>query len=180
LDYHEIGLRGSASSREGGVVIDAPDVCSQIEGLIARGESETREFKREIPRDKNNTFLKTVAAFANGKGGVVLFGVVDETGHLRGIVGNLQEQKDRVVHMIRDNVVPQPNLRVENCKLNGKQIIAVFVDEGDSSPYGLDPAKPRFYIRRGATTFPANQTEIRAFAKKFDGGSQAYSVDPFG
>ena len=180
LDYREIGLRGSASPREGGVVVDAPDLCSQIEGLIARGESETREFKREIPRDKNNTFLKTVAAFANGKGGVVLFGVVDETGELKGIVGNLLEQKDRVIHMIRDNVVPRPSLRVENCKLNGKQIIAVFVDEGDSPPYGLDAAKPRFYIRRGATTFPANQAEIRGFAKKFDGGSQAYSVDPFG
>lgn len=178
LDYRDIDLRGGAPKSED-VVIDAPDACSQIMGLIERGESDTREFKREVPRDKNNTFLKTIAAFANGKGGVVLFGVVDDTGEIKGIVADLPQEKDRVVNMICDNVVPRPNLRVESCNLNGKQIIAVFVEEGELPPYGLDAAKPRFYIRRGATTFPANQTEIRAFVKKFDSVAEDYSFYRF-
>ena len=178
LDYRDIDLRGRAPTRED-VVIDAPDVCGQLKGLIERGESETREFKREVPRDRNNTFLKTIAAFANGKGGVVLFGVVDDTGEIKGIMGDLQQEKDRVVNMICDNVVPRPNLRVESCNLSGKQIIAVFVEEGELPPYGLDAANPRFYIRRGATTFPANQTEIRAFVKKFDSAAEDYSFYRF-
>lgn len=168
LDYRNLDLRGSKSLSESGILIDAPEVCNQVKGLIERGEGDTREFKREVPRDKNNTFLKTVAAFANSKGGVILFGVVDETWEIKGIIGDVQQQCDRVVNMIRDNVVPQPNLRVETCNLNGKRVIAIFIEEGDSPPYGLDAAKPRFYVRRGATTFPANQAEIRAFAKKFD------------
>lgn len=82
--------------------------------------------------------------------------------------------------MIRDNVVPQPNLRIENCKLGGKQIIAAFIGEGNMPPYGIDAAKPRFYVRRGATTFPANQAEVRALAKK---GESVYRIQipyPFG
>src|SRR2546423_4388199 len=80
----------------------------------------------------------------------------------------------RIVNMIRDNVVPQPNLRIENCQLNGKRVLALFVDEGDLPPYGLDPAKPKFYVRRGAITFPATQAEVRAFAKKLDSSSDNY------
>jgi predicted HTH transcriptional regulator len=119
--------------------------------------------------------LKTVAAFANGKGGVILFGVVDDTGEIKGIKGDVQRQSDRMVNMIRDNVVPQPNLRIENCQLNGKRVLALFVEEGDLPPYGIDAAKPKFYVRRGATTFPANQAEVRAVAKKsFDN----YLLDP--
>lgn len=107
----------------------------------------------------------------------MLFGVIDETGEIKGILGDLQQEKDRVVNMICDNVVPRPNIRVETCRLTGKQIIAVFVEEGELPPYGLDAAKPRFYVRRGATTFPANQVEVRAFAKKFDSPSDNYSLD---
>jgi len=179
LDYRNLDLRGSKSLSDSGILIEAPEVCSQVKGLIERGESDTREFKREVPRDRNNTFLKTVAAFANGKGGVILFGVVDETGDIKGIIGDLQQQSDRVVNMIRDNLVPQPNLRIETCNLNGKRVIAVFIEEGNSPPYGLDAAKPRFYVRRGATTFPANQAEVRAFAKKFDSQSAEHRFDHF-
>lgn len=177
LDYRNVDLKGAKSSKESGIILEGPDACAQIHGLIERGESDTREFKREIPLDKNNTFLKTVAAFANGKGGVILFGVVDDTGEIKGIKGDVQRQSDRIVNMIRDNVVPQPNMRIANCQLNAKRVLALFVDEGDLPPYGLDPAKPRFYVRRGATTFPATQAEVRAFAKKFDSSSDNYWLD---
>ena len=72
---------------------------------------------------------------------------------------------------------PQPNCRPELCKLKGKDVIALFIEEGSLPPYGLDAAKPRFYIRRGATTFPATQAEIRAFVRKTDSRIDEY---PFG
>jgi hypothetical protein len=61
LDYRSIDLKGAKSSRELGMTLEGPDACTQVQGLIERGESDTREFKREIPLDRNNTFLKTVA-----------------------------------------------------------------------------------------------------------------------
>lgn len=176
LDYRNLDLRGGTAATGNNVVADLGDDCAQVEGLIARGESETREFKQEISNDKRNTFLKTVAAFANGSGGVILFGVADNAGDITGIGGNVQKEKERIINMIRDTVVPRPNLRIVNCRFKGKQVIALFIEEGDSPPYGLDAARPTFYIRRGSTTFPANQAEIRIFARKSD--SQPYDY-PF-
>jgi hypothetical protein len=166
LDYRELDLQGNTLPAGKNIVVDPADDCAQVEGLIAQGESDTREFKREISNDKKNTFLKTVAGFANVQGGVILFGVVNGTGEIVGVPGDVDQEKDRVINMIRDNVVPQPTLRISSCKIKGNQIIALFVEEGDSPPYGLYPEKPVYYIRRGATTFPANQAEVRGFARK--------------
>ena len=41
---------------------------------IFAGESENIEFKSEIPA-KSEKYMKTVVAFANGKGGKLVFGV---------------------------------------------------------------------------------------------------------
>lgn len=178
LDYRELDLSGNAAAAGENVVIEPADDCAQIEGLILQGESDTREFKREISNDKKTTFLKTVAGFANVRGGVILFGVVNGTGEVAGIAGDVDKEKDRIVNMIRDTVVPQPALRITSCKVKGKQVIALFVEEGDSAPYGLYPDKPAYYVRRGATTFPANQAEVRAFALKNEARHTTYY--PFG
>jgi Schlafen, AlbA_2 len=177
LDYRELDLRGNTAAEGENVVVDPADDCAQIEGLIVQGESDTREFKREISNDKKATFLKTVAGFANVKGGVILFGVIDGTGEIAGVGGDVNKEKDRIINMIRDTVVPQPAFRITSCKIKGKQVIALFVEEGDSPPYGLYPDKPAYYIRRGATTFPANQAEVRAFALKNESRLTNY---PFG
>jgi hypothetical protein len=173
LDYRELDLRGNAAVGEN-VVIDPADDCAQIEGLIFQGESDTREFKREVSNDKKTTFLKTVAGFANVRGGVILFGVIDGTGEIAGVAGDVNKEKERIINMIHDTVVPQPAFRITSCRIKGKQVIALFVEEGDSPPYGLYPDKPVYYIRRGATTFPANQAEVRAFARKNEPRLEAY------
>jgi len=177
LDYRDLDLRGNAESVGKNVILDPADDCAQIEGLIDRGESETREFKREISNEKKTTFLKTVAGFANVSGGVILFGVVNGTGEIVGVAGDVNKEKDRIINIVRDTVVPQPSLRITSCKIKGKQVIALFVEEGDYPPYGLYPDKPMFYIRRGATTFPANQAEIRGFARKNESRLEPY---PYG
>lgn len=51
---------------------------------IAQGESAFLEFKEARPKDSLK-FVKTVVAFANGRGGRLLFGVENETGRLVGI-----------------------------------------------------------------------------------------------
>ena len=44
---------------------------------IKKGETDRLEFKREVPK-KDNRYLKTIVAFANGMGGSVVFGIDDE------------------------------------------------------------------------------------------------------
>jgi hypothetical protein len=166
LDYREIDLRGSRSNRNtDDLVIDPIDATAQIEGFILRGESETIEFKREVSNDKTTSFLRTVAAFANGSGGVILLGVINQIGEVIGIKGDVQKEKDRIANLIHDILVPQPQFRLENCKVRGKDVIALFVEKGESPPYGVNPGNPRFCVRRGATTQPATQEEVRGLAQ---------------
>lgn len=49
-----------------------------LEDEITCGESSEQEFKR-VPNEDRTKYLKTVVAFANGRGGRILFDVVDES-----------------------------------------------------------------------------------------------------
>ena len=54
-----------------------------IEEILA-GESKNVEFKVQRP-DKSMKYMKTVVAFANGKGGRIIFGIDDKTREVVGI-----------------------------------------------------------------------------------------------
>lgn len=56
-----------------------------IEEILA-GESKNVEFKVQRP-DKSMKYMKTVVAFANGKGGRIIFGIDDKTREVVGIPG---------------------------------------------------------------------------------------------
>jgi predicted HTH transcriptional regulator len=49
-------------------------MATQIQATIAQGEGPTIEFKEDTP-DNKEQMLKTMAAFANGEGGIILLGV---------------------------------------------------------------------------------------------------------
>lgn len=48
-----------------------------LEDEITQGETSGLEFKR-VPNEDRSKYLKTVVAFANGRGGRILFGVGDD------------------------------------------------------------------------------------------------------
>lgn len=167
LDYRYLNRRwrqAPFSPTVENVTEEVGGIDSRIEELLYRGEGETIEFKREVPNAEDR-LLKTVAAFANGEGGVILVGV-DDDGTVPGVDRPLNQEKDRIINMIRAKVDPGPPVRLEDGKVNGKDVIAIFVDQGDSPPYCLYPAKPEPYVRRGATTFRARQEEIRALGQR--------------
>ncbi len=118
-----------------------------------------------VPLHKIRYGIKTIAAFANAEGGVILLGIDDKSGNIVGITESPNRVKDSTMDLIRRKVVPEPHIRFEDCDIDGKQVVAVFVEKGSSPPYGINPEKPEFYVRRGATTFPARQEEIRVLAQ---------------
>jgi hypothetical protein len=161
LDYRDLELQGRPSRSYDNIDIEQPtNLGEQIQGLISRGENESVEFKQQIPPDKSK-FLKTVAAFANGIGGVILFGVDDDDGNIVGVTGDVSKMKDNIIRMVRGNVIPEPKVRAEDCIIDAKTVIALYIEQGDNHPYGINPAKPVFYVRRGANSFPALPEEIR-------------------
>ena len=80
---------------------------------IQNGETETLEFKREIP-SKDSKLMKTVVAFSNCHGGRILFGVDDETHEIVGIENeNVFKFMDSLADMISESVEPQ----IEPCEV---------------------------------------------------------------
>ncbi|EKC68114.1 transcriptional regulator, partial [human gut metagenome] len=51
---------------------------SMAEDMLFSGESKNIEYKVTVP-DKSEKYMKTVVAFANGRGGKIVFGIDDKT-----------------------------------------------------------------------------------------------------
>jgi hypothetical protein len=152
--------------RQPGVEIE-PDPATQIEVLVARGEGATLEFKRQLPGDDPRGVTKTVSAFANGDGGTLLFGVDDE-GNVVGLRGlDLRESVDRLTSIIGDRVRPRVEFTPRVVEIQGVRVLMVSVASGAEPPYGVgtNDRQLTYYVRRGATTSPAEPAEIRAFVR---------------
>jgi Putative DNA-binding domain len=141
--------------------------ATQIEALVAAGESSSTEFKREIPADKLG-LAKTVSAFANGTGGTILIGVEDD-GNIIGLSeGDPSNNKDSICNVIRNWISPLPPFDVENVKVGGVSVIAITVESGAAPPYGAGTTTDslRYYVRRGATTFVATPDQVREITRR--------------
>lgn len=79
LDYRSIDARSGWTTdlARAGVTIEQPaEPQANIEALIASGEGPQLEFKEQLPSGpQDRQKLKTVAAFATGRGGSMVFGV---------------------------------------------------------------------------------------------------------
>lgn len=157
-----------AAQPEAGVTIEQPGPL--IGAVVAAGEGPAVEFKREPPGpgEARRRVARTVAAFANGDGGTVLFGIEDD-GSSDGLPPEdvLPAALDGMTNWIRDLVVPVPEFTVtaQDAPAGTGKVIALTVAAGALPPYGVEPSNPRYYIRRGATTFPASADQVRALAR---------------
>lgn len=173
LDLREVG--GQLSLNWDVTGIQPGSLATHILELLLRGENEHLEYKSEMP-DKEKKFLKTVAAFANGAGGIILLGVADD-GTVEGVKGDVARCLDGISNSIHNGLTPQPVFHLERCEVDHKQIVGVFVAEGKDTPYGLSTKPPSIYVRRAGTTFDATQAEIKALALKNQPQQDYYGYD---
>lgn len=130
---------------------------------IEHGETETLEFKRDFP-SKDSKLMKTVAAFSNGKGGKIVFGVDDETHEIIGIENDkVFKFMDSLANMISETIYPQINPRITFETLNDKTIIIAEILPGQNQPYFLkaEGSLDGVYIRVAATTRKAEREKIK-------------------
>ena len=121
---------------------------------IKKGENEFTEFKKSVP-EKSIKYMKTVVAFANGRGGKIIFGVENNTCE---IIGVPQKEIftiiDSITNAISDSCEPKiiPSISLKN--INDKTIIIVEILKGMQSPYYIksEGIQNGTYQRIGATT----------------------------
>jgi ATP-dependent DNA helicase RecG len=120
-----------------------------IEQLLAENEGKTIEFK-ESTRSLGG-ILKTVTAFANSAGGIIVVGVEDKTKKLVGVPGILSEE-ERLANAITDSISPllTPDIEIQSFK--GKELLIIRVPHG-VGPYYLKSEGPQrgVYVRFGST-----------------------------
>ena len=112
-------------------------------------ETRTMEFKETI----TNTFLKTVSAFSNYDGGVILFGVDDE-GNSKGLSDVKQSCLD-IENKINDSISPQPDYKLET--QNNDKIIKLTVQSGAQKPYLY---RSKAYKRNDTATIEVDAQEF--------------------
>ena len=111
-------------------------------------ETRTMEFKETV----TNTFLKTVSAFSNYNGGMILFGV-DDNGVAKGLPDEKQSCLD-IENKINDSIYPQPDYTLE---VQQDHIIKLVVKSGVHKHYLY---KSKAYKRNDTATIEVDTLEL--------------------
>ena len=141
-----------------------------IEEILV-GESQNVEFKVQRP-DKSIKYMKTVVAFANGKGGRIVFGIDDKTREVVGISEDVVFLEiDAITNAISDSCEPTiiPDVYLQN--INGKTVIVAEIRAGRQKPYYIkaDGLENGVYIRVSGTTRPADREMSRELYYECEG-----------
>ncbi len=130
---------------------------------ILQGESSTVEFKEQLP-DKSIKYMKTVIAFANGRGGRIYFGIRDEDHSIVGIPSDkLFPTMDAITTAISDSCEPTIFPDVSSITMDGKHVIVVDIQPGRQRPYYLKSKgiQEGVYVRVSGTTRVADRSYIQ-------------------
>ena len=135
------------------------------------GETTFYEKKREVERNKVKNWLKTVSAFANGKGGILIFGVSDDDE----IIGLEDYKKDSefISEKIKTLIEPVPNIEIKYLDDNNKNLLLVRVFSGNQTPYYyIGNGSRQAFVRIGNESVVTRNHELNNLILK--GSNQTY------
>lgn len=153
-----------------GMVIEQEEVKQKsIQELITLGESISLEFKSSLQWDvrqnqlnKNlrHSVLKTIAAFLNSEGGILIVGVEDN-GHVFGLetdYATTSHSKDKFLNLLNTligdyiglDMSPYIAIRIEN--VADHDVCIIEVEKSHKPVFMTSDGKKELYIRQGTTS----------------------------
>ena len=147
---------------------------------ILAGESERLEFKRDVP-EQSVKYIKTVVAFANGKGGTIVFGVDDKTHKIEGIKKSEVFQKaDSIADTIFNSCEPKIRPSINLQEIDKRYIIVVTVPSGMQQPYFIKSMgiTEGTFVRVAATTREAERYMLKELV--LEGENESFDQQPAG
>ncbi len=148
------------------------NVSKYIDKLIAQGEHQQLDFKYAVSDSKK--IARTLAAFANTDGGILLIGVKDN-GKVVGVNGD--EEYYMVESAAQLYCKPPVLFEVQPWTVNGKTVLEVKVEKSNKRPH-LAPDKDgkySAYIRVADENFVANPILVKAWKKMGHHKSKAFA-----
>ncbi len=152
----------------------------KLKEIIANGEDLTTEFKRRF--STHNKIAKEIIAFANTKGGLLLFGV-DDNGSIYGV-----ESEKETAELMNETAVeycePRIDFKLKFVELFGKEIVVVEIPPSNLKPHRiqdykreLDLNSAEVYIRVNDKSIPASKEMIKILQAESSNSKLAkYSV----
>jgi len=117
-------------------------------------ENSKLEFKIKVELSKPKSWLKTVSAFANLNGGLIVFGI-DNSGSIIGIE-NPKKDVESITELINSRIEPIPRYELHIVTKGGKNIVELRVGDGPRTPYYyLGDGRKETFIRSGSSTILA-------------------------
>jgi predicted HTH transcriptional regulator len=126
-----------------------------VQQLILDGESESVEFKRDVPQ--LGVLTRTLAAFANGRGGVLLLGV-QEGPPSNKAVGVDADRAEVVIRRAVESLEPHPEVQTTRVFIDDFEVLAVEV----TASRQLTLAPDGLFIRAGESIRPFTPSEAVA------------------
>jgi len=148
--------------------------------LIAQGEGDQLEFKSTLRWNLNTdkagkeveiSWLKTVAAYLNSDGGVILIGLNDE-GELLGLEADRFPSEDKFLlhfnNLIKQHIGLKFSRRIQaDIRTVGEhRLFVIRCDPADDPVYLKTGKEERFYIRVGPSTRQLTMSEVVARFRK--------------
>lgn len=111
------------------------------------GETTRVQFKREFTTQKE--MAKEMIAFANSRGGMILFGVEDKTGELRGLTyEQLQQTSRELGNTAQEQVRPTIYIETDVVKADDKHFLVCSIVDGRNKPY--KNLQGEIWVKQGA------------------------------
>lgn len=118
-------------------------------------ETTNIDFKVDLEKEKPKSWLKSVSAFANTKGGIILFGVDDKTREEKGIE-DVVKATEKISELINARIEPLPRYELNYFEEDGKDFIELEIGDGPITPYFyVADGRKEAFIRSGNQSIPA-------------------------
>ncbi len=130
----------------------------ELKELIEEGENIQCEFKRKFSSPEK--IAREMIAFANTKGGYILFGIDDD----KQIIGVDSEKSETelILDTAKNYCEPPLDIFIDYIDMYGKEVVVVEVPESDNKPHRLQDYLDKFDINKALITIRVNDKSIHA------------------
>lgn len=130
-----------------------------INMLLKGSEGKTLEFKQDLSSPMG--ILRTMVAFANTAGGIILIGVEDKTKHVLGVKEPLTLE-EKLANLVNDHITPQLLPEVEIIPWRNSYLLAIQIFPSSTRPHYLKQQgiEKGTYIRVGSTNRQVDKTML--------------------
>ena len=132
---------------------------------IEEGENRTTEFKREFGRDLSKKIGKAICAFANGEGGLVIFGV-DDSGSVVGLEGDPHKVHEWLTSFLQSGCSAPVDARCGRHEVGDNRWVHWLEVLRNRGPEPLRYDR-RYYIRRERSNVEPSPSELQELFNVF-------------